>query len=88
MARFCSLDFRNLNCVFEPLSVFFNLLDGSHLYRHSFFMNMISSGEEGTQVPGTEGVIAKKTDLPQALSQVRDLPVFKEASFLSLELEH
>lgn len=50
-------------------------------------MKMISNGEEGAQVPGTVGVVAKKANLPQALSQVRDLPVFKEASFLSLELQ-
>lgn len=53
--------------------------------RHSLFLKMISNGEEGTQVPGTEGIVAKKSDLPQGLNQVRDLPVFREASFLSLE---
>lgn len=48
---------------------------------------MMSEGEKGTHVPGSKGVVAKKAVLPQPLTQVRDLPIFKEADFLSVETQ-
>lgn len=46
---------------------------------------MMSDGEKGAHAPGTKVVVAKKAVLPQSLTQVRDLPIFKEADFLSVE---
>jgi hypothetical protein len=48
---------------------------------------MIANGEEGARVPGAERIIATPADLPQSLSHVGDMPVFKEASYFSLELQ-
>ncbi|KAG0565007.1 hypothetical protein M758_8G152000 [Ceratodon purpureus] len=57
----------------------------SDLRWHSFFLKMVSNGEKGARVPGAEGIVATPADLPQSLSQVGDMPVFKEASYFSLE---
>lgn len=59
----------------------------SDLRWHKLFLNMINDGGEGAQVPGAERIVAKKTNVPPALDQIRDMPVFREASFLSLELQ-
>lgn len=68
-------------------SLFSHLLRFNTYCRHSFFLKMMSDGEKGAHVPGTKGVVAKKAVLPQSLTQVRDLPIFKEADFLSVETQ-
>lgn len=54
-------------------------------YRHQYFLKMVSDGDKEAQAPKTEAVLAKKSEASQAVHQARDMPIFKETNFLSLE---